>query len=209
MKGIIRGSGYKCQIHFRMEVMEAIQNSDTKRGRAEDWQVQNLKVLFPFYWNFPCFVARWLEYMWNLTSSSSQSSSKMRWTFSRVYMFTKEYSLSYFGSTKRTVGWIPWQGPAKMIKPNWLLLFSAAYFQHSAKNLIFIHSCSPNFRLEPAHLSFWLIPHCQNWITCYCIYLFYWTAMLLRVWHFEGITKEKHHCRFRSQYFQCSLTVMF
>lgn len=24
MKGTIRGSGYKCQIHFRMEVMEAI-----------------------------------------------------------------------------------------------------------------------------------------------------------------------------------------
>lgn len=45
-----------------MKVMEAIQNTETKRGRAEDTEVQILKALFPFYWYFPCFVARWLGY---------------------------------------------------------------------------------------------------------------------------------------------------
>lgn len=112
----------------------------------------------------------WLEYMWNLTSSSSYSSSKMRWTFPGYTCLQRSIHCRTLVQQKETgpftVGWTPWQGPAKMIKPNWLLIFSAAYFQHSAKNLIFIRSCSPNFHLEPAHLSVWFIPHCQNRITC-------------------------------------------
>lgn len=166
MKGTIRGSGYKCQIHFRMEVMEAIQNGETKRGRAGVRLGGSIsQSIVPLLLEFPLFCC--------LVAQVHVKSNKP------IFSFIFKNALDFFQVIN------VYNGPSAELHDKDRLKWSNLIGFYSFLQHIFNTVLKIWFSLAPVvQTSVWSQLSYQFLLISHLIYLFYWTVMLLRVWHF-------------------------